>query len=90
MVICVNIARQANDGRLAGDWGRSLCMMIDLSNYRRPNRPPAPYPRPYPRDVLAGLIHGAGQGWRHGLRDGTSPRNANGTCPLNHSAQGQK
>jgi hypothetical protein len=38
------IARQANDGCLAGGWGRSLCMMKDLSNYCRPNRPPAPYP----------------------------------------------
>jgi hypothetical protein len=29
----------------------------------------------------AGL--GAGQGRRQGLRDGTGPRSANGTCPLN-------
>ena len=34
--------------------------------------------------------NGAGQGGRHGLRDGTGPRSANGTCPLNNSAQSQK
>jgi len=33
--------------------------------------------------------NGAGQG-RHGLRDGTGLRSANGTCPLNNSAQSQK
>ena len=37
-----------------------------------------------------GQGNGAGQGWRHGLRDGTGPRSANGTCPLNNSAQSQK
>jgi hypothetical protein len=37
-----------------------------------------------------GRGNGAGCGWRHGLRDGTGPRSANGTCPLNNSAQTQK
>jgi hypothetical protein len=37
-----------------------------------------------------GQGNGAGQCWRHGLRDGTGPRSANGTCPLNNSAQVQK
>ena len=32
---------------------------------------------------------GAGNGGRHGLRDGTGPRSANGTCP-NTPAQTQK
>jgi hypothetical protein len=32
---------------------------------------------------------GAGQGGRHGLRDGTGPRSANGTCP-NTPARSQK
>ena len=30
---------------------------------------------------------GAGNGMRQGLRDGTGPRSANGTCPLNPPAQ---
>jgi hypothetical protein len=34
-----------------------------------------------------GMGKGNGQGWRHGLRDGTGPRNASGTCPLNASVQ---
>ncbi len=33
---------------------------------------------------------GAGNGMRQGLRDGTGPRSANGTCPLNPPAQTQK
>jgi hypothetical protein len=28
-----------------------------------------------------GQGQGAGNRWRHGLRDGTGPRGANGTCP---------
>ena len=37
-----------------------------------------------------GQGNGAGHGWRHGLCDGTGPRSANGTCPLNNSAPSQK
>ncbi len=37
-----------------------------------------------------GQGNGGGYGWRHGLCDGTGPRNASGNCPLNNSAQGQK
>lgn len=36
-----------------------------------------------------GKCQGAGQGGRHGLRDGTGPRSANGTCP-NAPAQPKK
>ena len=36
-----------------------------------------------------GMGKGKGKGDQHGLRDGTGPRNASGTCP-NASAQGQK
>lgn len=31
-----------------------------------------------------------GQGWRRGLRDGTGPRSASGTCPLNNQARTQR
>jgi len=37
-----------------------------------------------------GMGKGNGQGGRHGLRDGTGPRNASGTCPLNTPAQPKK
>jgi len=37
-----------------------------------------------------GQGNGGGQGGRYGLRDGTGPRSANGTCPFNRSAQIQK
>ena len=33
---------------------------------------------------------GAGKGWGKGLRDGTGPRNANGTCPLAAPKAGSK
>ncbi len=36
-----------------------------------------------------GMGKGKGKGGQHGLRDGTGPRNASGTCP-NASARGQK
>lgn len=36
-----------------------------------------------------GKGQGKGKGGQHGLRDGTGPRNASGTCP-SASAQGQK
>jgi hypothetical protein len=47
-------------------------------------------PRPNCPGRGMGQGNGAGQGWRHGLRDGTGPRSASGTCPLNNSAQSQK
>ena len=37
-----------------------------------------------------GQGNGAGKGYRRGLRDGTGPRNAAGTCPLNNATPAQK
>jgi len=37
-----------------------------------------------------GQSKGAGKGWGKGLRDGTGPRNANGTCPLTAPKSGTK
>jgi hypothetical protein len=37
-----------------------------------------------------GPRNGAGQGWRRGLRNGTGPRSAKGTCPMIKPAQKQK
>lgn len=33
---------------------------------------------------------GQGRGYRHGLRDGTGPRSANGSCPVNNPVPAQK
>ncbi len=51
---------------------------------------PSPQGRGYGGPPQSQEERGAGQGWRHGLRDGTRPRSGNGTCSLNNSAQSQK
>ena len=46
-------------------------------------------PRGQGRGMGWGARNGGGLGYRHGLRDGTGPRSANGTCP-NAPVQSQK
>jgi hypothetical protein len=45
---------------------------------------------PGPGMGKGGKGNGAGHGWQRGARDGSGPRGANGNCPLNNAAQGQK
>ena len=75
---------QSNGGVCLNGGSRTNCPGPGMGQCNGGSRTNCPGP-----GMGQGNGNGAGQG-RHGLRDGTGPRSANGTCPLNNAAQSQK